>query len=390
MFARHLAAIATCLSLAAVSPASAQFGGGPASVGVVKVAKHAVTETSEFVGRIQAIDRVDLVARVTAFIQERRFTEGAEVQQGDLLFRLERGPFEADVAAKQAIVAQVQALLRNASIVLNRAQSLLSTPAGQRSTVDDATAQQASQQAQLMSAQAQLRASQINLDYTEIKAPIAGKIGRTALSVGNVVGPSSGPLASIFSQDPMYVVFPASVRAVLDLRKRYADKGGFAAVAVKLKLADGRVYGQTGKLDFIDPSVSGSTDTLTLRARIANPLRDGAKLGDPGNRELVDGEFVTIDVEGVEPVEALGIPRASVLSDQQGSFVYVVGADNKAERRGVTLGQSSAETAIVLSGLKEGEMVISDGLQRVRPGAAVTTAPPAPPGGPPAAAPAKS
>ena len=384
------AAAAAFLLLAANMPAHAQFGGGPPAVGTAQVQKRAITETSEFVGRVQAIDRVDLVARVTAFIQERTFTEGAEVTKGEVLYRLERGPFEADLSAKQAAVAQTQALARNASIVLGRAQSLLGTPAGQRSAVDDAQAQQASTAAQLLSAQAQLRASQINLDYTEIKAPISGKISRTVLTEGNVVTPSSGPLASIFSQDPMYVVFPVSVRAVLDLRKRYADKGGYNAVTVKLRLADGSAYGPSGKLDYIDPSVAISTDTLTLRARIPNPLRAGTKAGDAGNRELVDGEFVTVMLEGVEPVQMLGIPRTAVLSDQQGNYVYVIGAENKAEQRRIVLGQSTPDTAIILSGLKEGETIIADGLQRVRPGVAVNPAPvgqkPPAPGGPAAGA----
>jgi membrane fusion protein (multidrug efflux system) len=387
MRVRLLPALAAVLLAVAAVPARAQFGGGPPAVGVVKAEKRPVTESSEFVGRIQAIDRVDLVARVTAFIEERRFTEGAEVQQGDILYRLERGPFEADLAAKQATVAQTQALLRNATITLGRAQSLLGTPAGQRSTVDDGIAQQANYAAQLQAAQAQVRASQINLDYTEIKAPITGKISKTAVTAGNVVSPSSGVLASIFSQDPVYVLFPVSVRAVLELRNRYAGKGGFGAVAVKLKLADGSVYGQVGKLDYVDPSVATNTDTLTLRARIANPVRAGSKAGDLGNRDLVDGEFVTVSLEGVEPVMALAIPRAAVLSDQQGSYVFVVGTDNKAERRPIVLGQSTAQTAIVASGLQEGEAVISDGLQRVRPGMPVNAAPAA---AAPAAAPAKS
>jgi membrane fusion protein (multidrug efflux system) len=391
MRVRLLPALAAVLLAAAVAPAQAQFGGGPPAVGVVKATRQPVTESSEYVGRVQAIDRVDLVARVTAFIEERRFTEGAEVQKGDVLYKLERGPFEADLQAKQATVAQTQALLRNASITLNRAQSLLNTPAGQRSTVDDGIAQQANYSAQLQAAQAQVRASQINLDYTEIKAPIAGKISRSAVTVGNVVGPSSGTLASIYSQDPMYVLFPVSVRAVLDLRNRYAAKGGFSAVEVKLKLSDDSIYGPAGTLDYVDPSVASNTDTLTLRARIANPMRPGTKAGDPGNRDLVDGEFVTVTLQGVEPVMALGIPRAAVLSDQQGNYVYVVAADGKAERRAIMLGQSTPQTAIVVSGLQDGETVVSDGLQRVRPGMPVNAAPAAAgPSAAPGAAPAKS
>ncbi len=359
-------------------PALAQAqapGKPPPAVGTVRAAMRAITETSEYVGRIQAVDRVDLVARVTAFIEQRLFTEGAEVSKGDVLYRLERGPFEADTQAKTAAVAQARALLRNASLTLGRASSLLNTPAGQRSTVDDATAAQTSQAALVASAEANLRASQINLDYTEIKAPVAGKITRTTLTVGNVVTPASGPLATIVSQDPMYVVFPVSNRAAIDLAKRYADKGGLDAVKIRVRLPDGSLFGQVGKLDYVDPTVSASTDTLIFRATMANPLRAGAQPGQVGNRVLVDGEFITALLEGVEPIQALAIPRSAVLSDQQGNFVYVVDATSKAQQRRITLGQSTADTAIVMTGLTAGETVIVDGIQSIRPGAAVSPAP---------------
>ncbi len=373
-----LAAVVLPPLLLLAAPARAQTGGGPPAVGTAVAHRQAVVESSEFVGRMQAIDKVDLVSRVTAYLEEIHFIEGAEVQKGDLLYMLERGPFEADVAAKQAAVAQNTALLRNASITLARAQSLLNTPAGQRSAVDDAQAQQASLAAQLLSAQAQLRASQINLAYTEIRAPVAGKITRTNVTVGNVVTPTSGPLATIYSQDPMYVLFPVSVRAALDLRNRYAGKGGLQAVVVRLRLPDGSLYGPGGTLDYIEPTVATSTDTVTFRARMPNPLRPGTKPGEPGNRELTDGEFVTALLEGVEPVLALGIPRAALLTDQQGSYVYVIGPGNHAEQRRIQLGQSTPATAVVLSGLTEGEAVIVDGLQRVRPGLVVAPAPAAP------------
>jgi membrane fusion protein (multidrug efflux system) len=370
------AAVLFALGAAVAPPAWAQApGAAPPAVGVVTAKERPITETSAYVGRVQAVDRVDIVARVTAFVEERHFVEGAEVRKGDLLYRLERGPFEADLAAKQALVAQQQALLRNATITLGRAQALINTPAGQRSTVDDALAQQASVAAQLLSAQAQLRTSQINLDYTEIHAPVDGKIGRTSLTVGNVVTPSSGSLVAIVSQDPMYVLFPVSVRAALDLRDRYAEKGGFDAVVVKLVLPNGTIYAQTGKLDYVDPSVAANTDTLTLRARMPNPLRAGAQPGQVGNRELVDGEFVTVNIEGVEPVQALAIPRTSVLSDQQGSYVYVVDSQNRVSQRRIQLGQSTPDTAVISGGLTAGEIVVADGLQRVRPGIQVNPGP---------------
>ena len=147
-----------------------------------------------------------------------------------------------------------------------------------------------------------MRQSQINLDYTQIRAPISGKIGRTTLTVGNVVSPGSGVLATIVSQDPMYVVFPISVRTGLELRERYADKGGFNAVVIRIRLPDGRMYGQTGKLDFVDNTVSASTDTLILRGTIPNPLLTDGKVGNATIRELVDGEFVSVVLEGVQPV----------------------------------------------------------------------------------------
>jgi membrane fusion protein (multidrug efflux system) len=369
------AAFALLLTLLLALPARAQFGGGPPAVGTATVHRQAVTESSEFVGRVQAIDKVDLVSRVTAFLDSIHFTEGAEVKQGDLLYGLERGPFEADVAAKQAAVAQTQALLRNATITLGRARSLLNTPAGQRSAVDDAEAQQASYAAQLMSAQAQLRASLINLAYTDIRAPVSGKITRTNVTVGNVVSPSSGPLATIYSQDPMYVLFPVSARAALDLRGRYAAHGGLGAAKVRLRLPDGSIYADAGTLDYIEPTVATSTDTVIFRARVPNPRLSEPRPGVLAERGLIDGEFVTVLVEGVEPQLALGIPRPAVLTDQQGNYVYVIGPGNRAEQRRIQLGQSTPATAVVIGGLKEGESVVVDGLQRVRPGMVVNPAP---------------
>ncbi len=375
-------------SIAMVGPSAAQPApAGPPSVGVVKAAEQPIVESSEFVGRIQSVNRVDLVARVTAFLVQRDFTEGAEIHAGDVLYRLERGPFEAQVAAQAATVAQAQAVLANNTLTLGRAQSLLNTPAGQRSVVDDATAAQRSQAALLANAQAQLRQQQINLDYTEVKAPIDGKISRTTVTEGNVVSPSSGTLATIVSQDPMYVLFPVSVRAALDLRDRYADKGGFAAVVVKLRLPTGKIYDQAGTLDYVDPTVAPNTDTLTFRARVPNPIRDGAKSSDPGSRELSDGEFVTVSLQGVQPIQAIGIPRAAILSDQQGEYVWVVGDGNKTEQRRVQLGQSTPETAVIASGLKAGETVVVDGVQRARPGIVVAPAPAAPGPSMPAQAP---
>ncbi len=169
------------------------------------------------------------------------------------------------------------------------------------------------------------------------------------------------------------------MRAGLDLRNRYEAKGGFSAVVLKVRLPDGRIYGQTGKLDYVSPTVATNTDTITVRGVVPNPLLPGVPPNGPAPRELFDGEFVTVMVEGVEPITVLAIPRAAVLSDQQGDYVYVVDAQNKAEQRRILLGQSTPSTAVVSNGLKEGELVISEGLQRVRPGQTVSPSPATPP-----------
>jgi len=363
-----------------LDPTSAQMPGGPPpAVGVVRAQMRPITETSEFVGRIQAVERVALVARVTAFLEQRLFTEGAEVNKGDLLYVLEQPPFQADLAARQATVQQLQAQLTNATIAYNRAASLLRTPAGQQSVVDDARAVMLADAAQVQNAEALVLQSQINLDYTQIHAPISGKIGRTSLTVGNVVSPGSGVLATIVSQDPMYVVFPIAVRTALELRERDASKGGLNAVVIKIRLPDGRMYGQTGKLNFFDNIVSSSTDTLILRGSIPNPLLNEGRISEEPIRELVDGEFVSVVLEGVHPIELLTVPRAAVLSDQRGDYVYTVDAQNKVRQTRIQLGQSTPTVASVLSGLTEGAMVITDGVQKVHPDQVVSPGPASPP-----------
>jgi membrane fusion protein (multidrug efflux system) len=361
------------LATAHAQPAPA----APPAVGVIEAVNRPVTESSEFLGRIEATNRVSVVARVTAFLEKRNFVEGAEVKTGDLLYELERGPFEADLASKKAQVAQLQATLVNAKLTTDRARTLLSGPAGQQSTYDAAVASQESLEAQVQAAQAQVQLSQINLDYTEIRSPIDGMIGRTAVTDGNVVTPSSGVLTTIVSQDPMYVTFPVPVREALVLRDRYATRGGFKAVVIRIRLSDGRLYDQTGQLNFVNNTIAQNTDTITLRGVIPNPiLHQLASAGGRSTvRELTDNEFVTVLLEGAKPVEVLAIPRSAVLSDQQGEYVFVVGPDNKAEQRRIQLGQSTTTIAAVTTGLSLGDKVVVEGLQRVRPGQPVAPGP---------------
>lgn len=364
------------LAVIGTSAAHAQAGPpGPPAVGVFEAVKRPVTETNEFLGRIEAPNRVNVVARVTAFLDKRNFVEGAEVKAGDLLYQLERGPFEADLASKKAQVAQLQATLVNAKLTTDRAKALMGGPAGQQSNVDAAVANQQSLEAQVQAAQAQVDLSQINLDYTEIHSPIDGRIGRTSVTEGNVVTPNSGTLTTIVSQDPMYVTFPVPVREALDLRERYATRGGFKAVVIRLRLPDGRLFDKVGELNFVNNTIAQNTDTISLRGTIPNPSTSTSVAAGGAVRELTDNEFVTVLLEGVQPVEVVAIPRSAVLSDQQGEYVYVVGADNKAEQKRIQLGQSTSTIAAVTSGIALGDKVIVEGLQKVKPGEVVAPGP---------------
>ncbi|ACB96652.1 efflux RND transporter periplasmic adaptor subunit [Beijerinckia indica] len=385
----------SCLFLIQASVAVAQMPpAGPPAVGVARVEKKPITQTNEFLGRIQGIERVDIVARVTAFLDEVAFRDGAEVKTGDVLYRLERGPFEATLAARQAVADQFRAQLTNAKIALARAEALLRTPAGTQANVDTATANSRALEAQVQGAEADTKNARINLDYTTITSPIDGKIGRTAVRIGNVVSPSSGTLVTIVGQDPMYVVFPVSVRTILDLRDRYRtqsekDPEHTGQLVVRLRLPDGRMYGQTAHVDFIDNSVQSATDTILLRATIANPLIPVNSATPNSLRELTDGEFVNVVLEGAQPIVVLAIPRAAVLTDQESDFVYIVDKEGKAQRRNIKLGQSTPTVASVITGLQEGELVIAEGLQNVRPGQPVSASPmtPGPSLGPETAAP---
>ncbi|MEO3475205.1 efflux RND transporter periplasmic adaptor subunit [Roseomonas sp. CAU 1739] len=376
---------AVALFLAGALPAAAQFGPqGPPAVGVITAERRPITETTEFVGRVEATDRVNIRARVTGFLQERLFREGSDVTEGQVLYRLERAPFEAQVEQAEAGLASARAQLENAQVALARARDLRQSGAGTQVAFDNAQAAERTGQAQVLSAQAAVRVAQINLGYTEISTPIAGQIGRTILSIGNVVGPDTGTLATIVSQDPMRVAFTVSQRTALDLRNRFEGRGGPDAVRVRIRTTDGRMYSETGRVDFVDNQIDRNTDTILVRALIPNPVRRASDSATPVTpRELVDGQFVTVFLEGSEPVLTITLPRAAVLQDQQGAYVFVVGEGNKAERRNIALGRSTGQVAVVESGLQGGETVVVEGVQRVRPGQPVNPGPPSAPAAPP-------
>lgn len=362
----------------AAAPAWAQMpqGGPPPAVGVVEARRSPITESTEFIGRIEAINRVDIRARVTGFLEQRLFTEGTEVPENAPLFRIERAPFEAALDQAKANVASAEAQLANARVALARARELRQTGAGTQAALDNAQAQERTSAAALLGTQAQVRVAEINLAYTEINAPIAGAIGRAFYTPGNVVSPTlTDAMATIVSQDPMRVAFTIPQRTALELRQRFEGRGGSDAVRIRVRLVDGQIYPLAGRIDFIDTSIGRDTDSILVRATIANPVREGAQASQPGARRLIDGQLLTVLLEGAQPVQAITVPRAAVAQDQQGFFVFVVGADNQAQRRNIRLGRSTAEVAVIEQGVNEGDRVVVEGIQRVRPGAPVTPQP---------------
>jgi membrane fusion protein, multidrug efflux system len=350
------------LSLIAWSEAAiAQGASPPPAVTVAPAVTRQVTETGEFIGRVTAIDKVDIVARVTGFIEERNFTEGQEVKKGDLLFKLEQATYKAVVEQQQATLAKAKATVVNAKLQLERGKELVRNNNISQSTLDQREADERTAQAAVLEAQAQLDQAEINLGYTEIRSPIDGRIGLATFTQGNLVQPSSGRLATIVSQDPIYVLFQPSERDVLDYKRRLAQQPELRRnVTVHLKLPNGSDYPHPGQTNFLDVQVDPNTDTVTVRAQFPNP-----------ERLLIPGGIANVTTERGAPRPVLVIPQSAIQLDQAGLYVLVVDSAKKVEQRRITTGAEQGRDITVTSGLKEGELVIVQGIQKVRPGQVV-------------------
>jgi len=341
--------------------AAGQTASPPPAVSVAPVVSRQVTETRDFIGRVTAIDKVDIVARVPGFIEERTFTEGQLVKKGDLLFRIEQATYKAAVEQAQAALARAKATEVNAKLQLERGKELVRNNNIPQSTVDQRAADEAAAQAGVMEAQAALDQAQINLGYTEIRSPIDGRIGLATFTVGNLVQPSSGKIATIVSQDPIYVIFQVSQRDVLEYRRRVAESPNDRHVTIHIKLPDGTTYSHSGLSNFLDVQVDTTTDTVAVRAQVPNP--EGL---------LTAGGVVAVSVERGAPRSALLVPQSAVLLDQAGRYVLLVDADKKVEQRRITTGVEQGRYVVVTDGLKAGELVIVEGIQKVRAGQTVT------------------
>ncbi len=355
--------------------AAAQTSGPLPSVGFITASAQPVYNESSYVGRIQSPDIVALNARVTGYLEQQTFKDGDAVKQGELLYVIEQPPYQAAVDQAQATLEQAQAEAHNANLSLERASALLHTPAGQQSSVDAAKATALSDTAQIDSAEAQLKTAQINLSYTEIRSPIDGQIGATLVNVGNVVGPNSGTLDTIVAEDPMYVNFSIPVVDALQFRANSGAEGGLAGLSMLVQLPDGRMYNQTGSVDFVNNQVTTDTDTLSLRGTIANPLLPTINTVPGANRELTDGEFVTVILRARAPQLQVVVPRDAVITDQLGDYVLELDKNNTVIRTAVTLGTETNNSVQIVTGVVAGDRIIVEGIQRIHPGMTVNPKP---------------
>jgi membrane fusion protein, multidrug efflux system len=356
----------------ASTPAPAAAPQVAPAVGVRTARMRGVNQSFEFVGRIQAVDKVDIRARIEGFLDKRLFREGDEVKKGDLLYQIEKVQFQALVDQAKANLAAAEADLLNATAQYERQLDLAKRQFSPQSTVDQNKAAMDVASAKVMQVKAALTQAEVNLGYTDIRSPIDGRIGQTAYTTGNLINPASGTLATIVSQDPIYAAFPVSVRDLETIREaRRRDGSSLAKIDIHLRLSGGRDYPLVGTWDFTDPQVNQQTDSLTMRAVMPNP-----------DRLLTDGQFVTAIIRERREEPRLVVPQAALQVDQGGYYVLVVDEQHKVVQHRIATGVNIGTDVIVTSGLKDGDKVIVDGVQKVRPGIVVKeTVLPPPAGG---------
>ncbi len=354
------------LVLILCTPHSPVYAGPPRSgmgaaplVKVEVVKSQDITPMEEYVSHVEAIEKVDLRARIEGFIREVRFREGDQVREGQILYVIEQAPYRAKVALAEAEVAQARASVDRTEKHLRRLR--FAKPESIRATdIDNALADESSARAKLKAALARLRLARINLDYTVIKAPISGRIGKTAYTRGNLVNLSSGPLATIVRMDPIRAVFWVSEGRITRLMSMcQGTKRGRPKIVIRLRLrlSSGKDYKEIGTLDFMDNKVDPSTGTIAVRAVFPNKLRI-----------LIPGQYVTILLPTRAPRTLPVICQRAVQEDRKGRYVLVVGKDNRVLVRRIKTGPITGAKWAVEEGLRPGEKVIVEGVIKVRPG----------------------
>ncbi len=331
----------------------------PPSVTVVPAVMGNVVSATEIIGQAKAYDEVDLVARVQGFLTKINFQEGTTVTKGQLLFQIEKDQYQALVESAQAMLMKAQAVFDNAEITYNRQKKLFEENATAKKNLDDAISAHTEAKANVMQAEADLTTAKLNLGYTTINAPFDGRIGFYTYSEGNLVGLSSKRLANVVKLDPMRVQFNISEVDLVDLRLNRGKENveTKSEYVVTVQFQNGALYSREGKLSFADNKVNSSTGTILVEALFPNP-----------DQVLVPGMYVKVAVKDKEQKPALLIPQSSIQESQLGKFVLVVGADNNVLQRVIKTGIKSGPSIQVVEGLKEGERVVVEGLQKVRLG----------------------
>ncbi|MBB3350895.1 MULTISPECIES: efflux RND transporter periplasmic adaptor subunit [Rhizobium] len=349
---------------ATAASAPAQPPAVPVTVAVVEARD--VTAWETFSGRLEAVDRVQVRPRVEGAILSVAFREGALVKQGDLLFTIDPAPYQASVAQAQGQVASAEAKVSLAQTELDRGRRLSDNRTISQSDLDQRQSALAEAQAGLRSAQAALQSAQLNLDYTQVRAPVAGRIGKIEVTTGNLVaaGSASPALTTLVSVDPIYASFNASEEMVTRALAQLPQTDGALPPVEEIPVEVGTLADEgtpiKGKLQLIDNEVDASSGTIGVRAVFDNP----------GGR-LIPGQFVRVRMGQPKAENKIVISDRAVGTDQDKKFVFVVDGENRVAYRQVQLGALTEGQRVVESGLKAGEKIVVNGLQRIRPGAVV-------------------
>ncbi|MEM6636516.1 MAG: efflux RND transporter periplasmic adaptor subunit [Pseudomonadota bacterium] len=346
--------------VAVLSPVagSAQQNTPPPTVTVAPVTSQTLTQSATFTGRVEAIQHVDVLARVAGFIDSIGFDEGQSVKAGDILFEIEPDAYDAAVQQIEGQIASAEAERTLARIELDRQTDLLDRDVVAEVAVQQAQAESGKIDGQILQLQGALKNAELDLSYTKIAAPFDGRVGLTDIDVGAFVGAETGPLVSLSSIDPIYVTFPVPEAVLLDVRKRRQAEGreGMSPEA-QITLANGDLYAETGTVEVVDTVVQTGTDTILLRASFAN-----------GDGLLRDGQLVTIELIADGRAASLTFPIQAMQREQAGYFVFTVAADGTAQKTPIEIARTTGTLVAVASGLSEGDMVIVDGIQKVRAG----------------------
>jgi membrane fusion protein, multidrug efflux system len=382
-----VAASLTSMILAACGQGSAQQGpaGGmpPAEVGVITVTPGDVGLVTELPGRLEASRVAQVRARAAGIVQQRMFREGSDVKAGQLLYKIDPGPYAAAAASAQATLARAQANYGQASALAQRYKPLVEANAISKQDYANAVAAEKQAEADVIAGKAAVQTAQINLGYASVTSPISGRIGRALVTEGALVGQGEAtPLAVVQQINPMFVNFTQSATEVMNMRRALSQgklqrAAGAEGAVVRVVLEDGSEYPNPGRLLFSDLTVDPTSGQITLRAEVPNP-----------NGTLLPGLYVRVRLQQAKVGNAVLLPQQAVTRSSQGDTVMVVDKEGKVAPRPVKVGNEQAGNWVIQDGLKAGEMVIVEGFQKIRPGAPVKAVPWTPPGAAPAAAPA--